>query len=142
MPEERPPQSRLNWTWILFYLAIALFFGSINLGWHHETAVQARMCAGSHCSVLSLLRHAPRSLLLCTFYAMVAGDPRATLVVLIAVAASFQIRASAVLMLLGVDTLMDMGRTRLNVIGNCMAAAVVARWEGVLELPTVHNSKH
>jgi proton glutamate symport protein len=34
-------------------------------------------------------------------------------------------------MLLGVDTLMDMGRTGLNVVGNCMAAAVVARWEGV-----------
>jgi proton glutamate symport protein len=33
-------------------------------------------------------------------------------------------------MLLGVDTLMDMGRTGLNVVGNCMAAAVVARWEG------------
>ena len=37
-------------------------------------------------------------------------------------------------MLLGVDTLMDMGRTALNVIGNCMAAAVVARWEGELKL--------
>jgi proton glutamate symport protein len=63
----------------------------------------------------------------------IAGVPRATLVTLLAVAGSFQIPATAVLMLLGVDTLMDMGRTALNVIGNCMAAAVVARWEGELK---------
>jgi proton glutamate symport protein len=66
----------------------------------------------------------------------IAGVPRATLVVLMAVASSFQIPASAVLMLLGVDTLMDMGRTALNVIGNCMASAVIARWEGELKLTT------
>lgn len=60
----------------------------------------------------------------------IAGVPRATLVVLLGVAGSFQIPTAAVLMLLGVDTLMDMGRTGLNVVGNCMAAAVVARWEG------------
>jgi proton glutamate symport protein len=63
----------------------------------------------------------------------IAGVPRATLVVLMAVASSFQIPATAVLMLLGVDTLMDMGRTGMNVIGNCLAAAVVARWEGELK---------
>jgi len=66
----------------------------------------------------------------------IAGVPRATLVVLMAVASSFQIPATAVLMLLGVDTLMDMGRTGLNVIGNCMASAVIARWEGELKLTT------
>lgn len=59
----------------------------------------------------------------------IAGVPRATIVVLMGVAGSFQIPSTAVLMLLGVDTLMDMGRTGLNVVGNCMAAAVVARWE-------------
>jgi proton glutamate symport protein len=64
----------------------------------------------------------------------IAGVPRAGLVILMAVAGSFHIPASAVLMLLGVDTLMDMGRTALNVIGNCMAAAVVARWEGELKM--------
>jgi proton glutamate symport protein len=63
----------------------------------------------------------------------IAGVPRATIVTLLAVAGSFQIPAAAVLMLLGVDTLMDMGRTALNVIGNCMAAAVVAHWEGELK---------
>ena len=65
----------------------------------------------------------------------IAGVPRATLVILMAVAGSFQIPASAVLMLLGIDTLMDMGRTAMNVIGNCLAAAVVARWEGELTIP-------
>lgn len=65
----------------------------------------------------------------------IAGVPRATLVTLLAVAGSFHIPASAVLMLLGVDTLMDMGRTGMNVIGNGMAAAVVARWEGALTAP-------
>jgi proton glutamate symport protein len=65
----------------------------------------------------------------------IAGVPRATLVILMAVASSFQIPAAAVLMLLGIDTLMDMGRTAMNVIGNCMAAAVVAQWEGELSVP-------
>lgn len=63
----------------------------------------------------------------------VAGVPRATLVVLLGTASMFHIPVSAVLLLLGVDTLMDMGRTSMNVIGNCMAAAVVARWEGEFE---------
>jgi proton glutamate symport protein len=57
------------------------------------------------------------------------------LVILMAVASTFQIPAAAVLMLPDIDTLMDMGRTAMNVIGNCLAAAVVARWEGELTLP-------
>jgi proton glutamate symport protein len=69
----------------------------------------------------------------------IAGVPRATLVILMAVASSFQIPAAAVLMLLGVDTLMDMGRTAMNVIGNCLAAAVVARWEGELKPTAIPN---
>jgi proton glutamate symport protein len=64
----------------------------------------------------------------------VAGVPRAVLVVLMATAGSFHIPTAAVLMLLGVDTVMDMGRTAMNVVGNCMAAAVVARWEGELQV--------
>jgi proton glutamate symport protein len=66
----------------------------------------------------------------------VAGVPRATLVVLMATAGSMHIPIAAVLMLLGIDTIMDMGRTAMNVIGNCMAAAVVAQWEGELAVPT------
>ena len=69
----------------------------------------------------------------------IAGVPRATLVTLLAVAPSFQIPAAAVLMLLGVDTLMDMGRTAMNVIGNGMAAAVVASWEGELNVASEPN---
>ncbi len=66
----------------------------------------------------------------------IAGVPRATLVILMGAAGSFHIPIAAVLMLLGVDAFMDMGRTAMNVIGNCMAAAVVARWEGELNPPT------
>lgn len=60
----------------------------------------------------------------------VAGVPRATLVVLMGSAAQLHIPTAAILVLLGVDTLMDMGRSAMNVVGNGMAAAVVARWEG------------
>jgi proton glutamate symport protein len=63
----------------------------------------------------------------------VAGVPRASLVILLASAAALNIPTTAVLLILGVDTLMDMGRTAMNVIGNCMAAAVVARWEGEMQ---------
>jgi proton glutamate symport protein len=61
----------------------------------------------------------------------VAGVPRASLVVLAATAASFGLPKEGVLMIFGVDTLMDMARTSVNMLGNCLAAAVVARWEGV-----------
>ena len=61
----------------------------------------------------------------------VAGVSRGSIVVLMATATAMHIPMAAVLMILGVDTLMDMGRTGMNVIGNCMAAAVVARWEHV-----------
>lgn len=63
----------------------------------------------------------------------VAGVPRATLVVLMASAASLRIPMTAILVLLGIDTLMDMGRSAMNVIGNGMAAVVVARWEDELK---------
>jgi proton glutamate symport protein len=64
----------------------------------------------------------------------VAGVPRAVLVILMGTASSMHIPIAAILLLLGVDTIMDMGRTAMNVIGNCMAAAVVARWEGELKV--------
>jgi proton glutamate symport protein len=63
----------------------------------------------------------------------VAGVPRSVLVILLGTASSMHIPTTAVMMILGVDTLMDMGRTAMNVTGNCMAAAVVARWEGELK---------
>jgi proton glutamate symport protein len=60
----------------------------------------------------------------------VAGVPRAVFVILMGMAASFHIPTTAVLLLLGVDTIIDMGRASMNVVGNCLASAVVARWEG------------
>lgn len=110
-----PTGYSFNLTGSTIYLAMAALF-----------AVQA---AGLHLSV------AQQIVLLATLALTskgIAGVPRSTIVVLMAVSSSFQIPASAVLMLLGVDTLMDMGRSGMNVVGNCMAAAVVARWEGEL----------
>jgi proton glutamate symport protein len=62
----------------------------------------------------------------------VAGVPRAALVILLGTAASFNLPVEPIFIILGIDELMDMGRTSLNVIGNCLATAVVARWEGEL----------
>jgi proton glutamate symport protein len=64
----------------------------------------------------------------------VAGVPRASLVVLSATVASFGLPAGPVMLILGIDALMDMARTSVNVFGNCLASAVVARWEGELKL--------
>lgn len=59
-----------------------------------------------------------------------AGVPRAALVVLLGTVASFHLPAEPVVVLLGIDALMDMGRTSVNVLGNCLASVVIARWEG------------
>jgi len=63
----------------------------------------------------------------------VAGVPRAVLVVLLATAGTFHLPTEPILLILGIDALMDMGRTAVNVIGNCLACAVIARWEGELD---------
>ena len=63
----------------------------------------------------------------------VAGVPRATFVILTATLAQFHIPEWPTALILGIDALMDMGRTCVNLVGNCLAAAVVARWEGELE---------
>ena len=63
----------------------------------------------------------------------VAGVPRAALVILLATLNSFMpggLGAIGVAVIFGVDELMDMGRTSVNVLGNCLATVVVARWEG------------
>jgi proton glutamate symport protein len=60
----------------------------------------------------------------------VAGVPRAVLVILMGTAASFGLPEWPILVLLGIDELMDMARTSVNVIGNCLATVVIARWEG------------
>jgi len=65
----------------------------------------------------------------------VAGVPRAVLVVLLATSATFHLPTEPIFIILGVDALIDMARTAVNVIGNCLASAVIARWEGVLIRP-------
>ena len=60
----------------------------------------------------------------------VAAVPRASLVILIAALQSFGLPLEGAAMILGVDALMDMARTSVNVLGNCLASVVVARWEG------------
>lgn len=60
----------------------------------------------------------------------VAGVPRASLLILLGTAASFQLPVWPINLILGIDGLMDMARTSVNVIGNCLATVVIARWEG------------
>jgi proton glutamate symport protein len=60
----------------------------------------------------------------------VAGVPRATLVVLLATAATFRLPTEPIFVILGIDALADMARTTVNVVGNCLASVVVAKWEG------------
>lgn len=60
----------------------------------------------------------------------VAGVPRAALVILMGTVASFNLPTEAAVALVGVDVLMDMARTTVNLIGNCLATVVMARWEG------------
>jgi proton glutamate symport protein len=60
----------------------------------------------------------------------VAGVPRAALVILMGTVASFGLPAEPVFILFGIDALMDMARTSINVLGNCLASVVIARWEG------------
>ncbi|MFB3825265.1 MAG: dicarboxylate/amino acid:cation symporter [Bryobacteraceae bacterium] len=62
----------------------------------------------------------------------VAGVPRAALVILAGTLGTFNLPMEGVAVLLGIDALMDMARTSVNVLGNCLASAVVARWEGEL----------
>jgi Na+/H+-dicarboxylate symporter len=62
----------------------------------------------------------------------VAGVPRASLVVIASTLAQFNIPEAGLLMIMGIDTFLDMGRSATNVIGNSLATAVVAKWEGEL----------
>jgi Na+/H+-dicarboxylate symporter len=66
----------------------------------------------------------------------VAGVPRASLVVIAATLAFFDIPEAGLLLILAVDHFLDMGRSATNVVGNAVASAVVARWEGTLDPPT------
>jgi Na+/H+-dicarboxylate symporter len=70
----------------------------------------------------------------------VAGVPRASLVVISATLIYFHLPEAGLLLILAVDNLLDMGRSATNVVGNSVAAAVVAKWEGQIELPVAENA--
>lgn len=66
----------------------------------------------------------------------VAGVPRASLVILLGTASSFGMPVWPIFIILGIDELMDMARTSVNVIGNCLATVVIAKWEGEFNPPS------
>jgi proton glutamate symport protein len=68
----------------------------------------------------------------------VAAVPRASFVVLVAALQSFKLPIEGAFMILGVDALLDMARTSVNVTGNCLASVVVARWEGEFDDAKAH----
>jgi proton glutamate symport protein len=71
----------------------------------------------------------------------VAGVPRAALVILTATLTAFDLPLEGAALLLGIDQVLDMGRTAVNVAGNCIATAVVARWEGVFDDEQMRRSQ-
>lgn len=69
----------------------------------------------------------------------VAAIPRASLIILIATADQFGLPIVIISAILGIDELMDMGRTSVNVIGNCLASVVIAKWEGEFDDAKANN---
>lgn len=69
----------------------------------------------------------------------VAAIPRASLIILIATADQFGLPLIIISAILGIDELMDMGRTSVNVIGNCLASVVIAKWEGEFDQEKAEN---
>ncbi|MGC2497731.1 MAG: cation:dicarboxylase symporter family transporter, partial [Acidobacteriaceae bacterium] len=101
------------------YLALASIFTAQAAGIH--------MSLGKQVTMLATLMLTSKG---------VAGVPRAVLVVLLATSSIFGLPTEPILVILGVDALMDMGRTTINVVGNCLASAVVAQWEGEFRTET------
>jgi len=69
----------------------------------------------------------------------IAGVPRVSLVILTGTLASFHLPVVGVAILLGIDQILDMGRTTVNLIGNCVATAVVAKWEAAFDYDKMKN---
>jgi proton glutamate symport protein len=95
------------------YLAVAAMFVA--------QAAGAHLSLGSQLIVLFTLMITSKG---------VAGVPRSSLVILAGTLAHFGLPLEGVAVILGVDTLMDMGRTTINLVGNCLASVVMSRWEG------------
>jgi proton glutamate symport protein len=115
-----PTGYSFNLTGSTLYLAMASVFvaqaAETTMGWHMPVAQQITM-------MLTLMLTSKG----------VAGVPRSSLVILLGALNSFVpsgLGPIGVAIIFGVDELMDMGRTCVNVIGNCLATVVVARWEG------------
>jgi proton glutamate symport protein len=71
-----------------------------------------------------------------------AAVPRASLVILSGTLAQFGLPLEGVAVILGVDALMDMARTSVNVVGNCLATVVMARWDGSFPVPAAAAPGH
>ena len=99
------------------YQSLALIFIAQAAGIHLTVAQQAVM-------LLTLLISSKGT----------AGVARASLVIVLAAATSFHLPIEPLFLLFAIDQLMDMGRTGVNVLGNCLACVIIARWEG--EFPT------
>jgi len=93
------------------------------------SAIFVAQAAGIH---LSLGQQLVMMLTLMLTSKGLAGVPRAMIVVLLGTVDSFHLPVWPVVVLLGIDQFMDMGRTATNVLGNCLATGVIARWEGEL----------
>jgi Na+/H+-dicarboxylate symporter len=91
------------------------------------TSVFVAQAAGVH---LSIAQQITMMVTLMLTSKGVAGVPRAALVILAATLGSYGLPLEGVTLILGVDALMDMGRTMTNVVGNCLATVVIAKWEG------------
>jgi proton glutamate symport protein len=98
-------------------------------------AVAALFAAQAGGLTLSLGRQLVLMLTLMLTSKGVAGVPRAALVILSGAVVVFGLPVQAVALILGVDAFMDMARTTVNVVGNCLASVVVARWEGAFRDP-------
>jgi proton glutamate symport protein len=88
---------------------------------------------------LTLAQQLPMMLTLMLTSKGVAAVPRASLVILSGTLATFGLPLEGVAVILGVDAFLDMARTSINLMGNCLASAVMARWEGELTLSPVEN---
>jgi proton glutamate symport protein len=110
-----PTGYSFNMTGGSLYLSMGAIFVAQTAGIH--------LSFGRLCAMLAILMATSKG---------IAGVSRGSLVVLLATASAIHLPVAPVLLILGVDALMDMGRTTMNVVGNCMAAVVIARTERVL----------
>ena len=95
------------------------------------TAIFVAQAAGIH---LTLAQQLPILLTLMLTSKGVAGVPRAGLVILSGTLVTFGLPLAGVAVILGVEAFLDMARASVNLVGNCLASAVLARWEGELKL--------